>query len=93
MSVLEQVAQGPAGAILKDCISTLQQVASYRLPRAVDRRLLWLSENKEALSTDERDELTALTEFAEDRTLEKVKANATLKRLGEIFPQLMRGQP
>ena len=82
-----------ADAVLRDCFTTLQQVAHYRLPPAIDRRLRSLSENKERLSSDERDELLALVDFAEDRTLEKVKAQATLRRLGEIFPALAADQP
>ena len=31
-----------------ECTATLQRVATYRLPAALDQRLLWLSENKEA---------------------------------------------
>jgi len=49
---------------------------------------LWLSENKEALSESERDELLEIVEFAEQRTLDKAQAQALLKRLGEVFPQL-----
>jgi hypothetical protein len=67
-------------AVLHDCVSTLTQVAAYRLPPAVDQRLLWLSENKESLSAAERDELLALVEMAEGRTLEKLQAKATLRR-------------
>jgi hypothetical protein len=36
---------GPAKAVLRDCVTALQRVAVYRLPPALDRRLLWLSEN------------------------------------------------
>ena len=43
--------------LIRECASTLQRVAAYRLPPAVDRRLLWLSENKEVLSPAENDEL------------------------------------
>ncbi len=31
-----------------ECTATLQRVSTYRLPAALDQRLLWLSENKEA---------------------------------------------
>lgn len=86
-------ANGPAEGVLRDCLATLQQVARYRLPPAIDRRLLWLSENKQSLSSDERDELLALVEFAEDRTLEKAKAQATSQRLGALFPSLVADQP
>src|SRR5262249_42264212 len=33
-------------SMVRDCMVTLQAVAAYRLPAALDRRLLWLSENK-----------------------------------------------
>ena len=42
--------------ILRDCIDTLRRVASYCLPRALDQRLLWLSENKECLDEAQREE-------------------------------------
>lgn len=92
-TVIEQLAQGPAGAVLRDCIATLEQISCYHLPGALNRRLLWLSENKERLTADEREELLALVDFAEDRTVERVKAQATLKRLADLFPQLVRGKP
>ena len=59
------------------------------VPAVLDRRLLWLSENKQQLTQNERDELSALVEFAEDRTVEKVRAQATLKRLTELFPRIL----
>ena len=46
--------------LLRECAVTLQSVASYRLPKAMDKRLLWLAENKELLSEAERQELLAL---------------------------------
>ena len=92
-TTIEPLAYGPAEAVLRDCFSTLDQVARYRLPPAIDRRLQWLSENKESLTAEQREELSALVDFAEDRTLEKVKAQATLRRLGELFPDLAANQP
>ena len=89
-TAVEPLANGPAERVLRECVATLQRVAAYRLPPALDRRLLWLSENKGSLTVEERDELFALVDFAEDRTVEKVEAQAALKRLGEIFPQLLR---
>lgn len=90
---IQQLAEGPAGDVLRDCYSTLEQVASYRLPPAIDRRLMWLSENKQSLGVSERDELLALVDFAEDRTLEKAQARATLLRLVELFPAIRTGRP
>lgn len=92
-TTIDLFADARAELVLRDCAATLQEVARYRLPPAIDRRLLWLSENKERLTHEEREELLALVEFAEERTLEKVKAHATLKRLGELFPQLVSSPP
>jgi predicted ATPase len=75
--------------LLRDCVAALQRVADYRLPRAVDERLLWLGENKELLTEAERAEFLALAEFSEERTLEKVQAQAVLKRVREIYPRMV----
>lgn len=75
-------------ATLRECVRALRRAASYRLPPTLDKRVLWLSENKEALSESERGELLAMVEFAEQRTLDKAQAQALLKRLGEAFPQI-----
>ena len=80
----------PVGPVLRECVATLQGVAGYRLPAAVDRRLLWLSENKPSLTEAEREELSALVEMAEQRTAEKLQARAALKRLAEVCPDLVR---
>jgi hypothetical protein len=48
-----------ADALLQD-YATLKKVASHKQPHAIDRRLLWLSENKETLTEGEREELLAL---------------------------------
>jgi hypothetical protein len=79
-------------AVLRDCACTLQGVAEYRLPAAIDRRLLWLSENKVALSDVEREELLALVQFAEERTVEKLQARASLKQFAEMWPHLVPGR-
>ena len=80
-------------SVLRACVATLQQVASYRLPPAVDRRLLWLSENQEQLTAAEREELQAVIELAEGRTVEKLQARAALKRLAETWPHLVPTPP
>jgi hypothetical protein len=79
--------------VLRDCAATLQRVGDYRLPPGLDRRLLWLSENKENLTEAEREELLALIEFAEERMVEKLQARAVLKALAEVWPQLVSTQP
>ena len=74
--------------MLRDCAAALQRLANYRLPPALDQRLLWLSENKDRLTEAERDELFALAEFAGERTVEKAQARGALKRLAALWPDL-----
>jgi hypothetical protein len=74
-------------------VTALERVAAYRIPPALDKRLLWLSENKERLNEAERAELLAAVEFTEDRTIEKLQARAALKRLSEFWPHLVARQP
>jgi hypothetical protein len=79
-------------SVLRDCVSALQRVAEYRLPSALDRRLLWLSENKERLTEEEREELLAAVEMAEERTVEKLQARAVLRQFAERWPNLLVNQ-
>ncbi len=83
----------PLEKVLAECVATLRRVAQAQLPLALDRRLLWLSENKESLSPAEREELLAAVEFAEDRTLEKLQARAVLRQLAALCPHLVSPQP
>jgi hypothetical protein len=80
-------------SLIQDCAATFQKVARYELPAAMDRRLLWLSENKETLTEAEREELHALIDFSEDRTVEKLQAKVLLQRLAEVWPQLFGSTP
>ena len=82
-----------SSAALQQCAATLRRVSEYRLPAGIDRRLLELSENNDSLTTGEREELLALVEFAEDRTVEKLEAAATLKLLADEFPNLVNTAP
>src|SRR5262249_18437300 len=75
--------------VLAGCVAALRRVAESRLPAALDRRLLWLSENKERLSDAEREELVAAVEFSEDRTVEKFQAQAVLQSLARLSPPLV----
>ncbi|MBI2808086.1 MAG: hypothetical protein HYX68_24135 [Planctomycetes bacterium] len=80
-------------SLMQDCAATLQKVEGYTLPAAMDRRLLWLSENKESLTQTEREELHALVDFAEDRTVEKLQARVLLQRLAAARTQLFGSTP
>jgi len=61
-------------------------VAGYTLPPALDRRILDLGERKEALSPDERDELTAWVEFTQQRSIDRLEAEFALRRLAAAEP-------
>ncbi|MBI3822365.1 MAG: hypothetical protein HY289_06765 [Planctomycetes bacterium] len=87
------VSNGSLDSLIKDCAATLERVASYKLPPSLDRRLLWLSENKETLTHEEREELQALVDLAEDRTVEKLQASVMLRSLAEACPQLFGTAP
>jgi hypothetical protein len=73
-------------ALIQGCAAPLQKVAGYKLPSALDRRLLWLSENKETLTEADREELLALIDFSEDRTIEKLQAKIIVRRLADAWP-------
>jgi len=75
-------------SVLRECDVALQQVAAYRLPPALDRRLLWLSENKESLTQEEREELLELVDLTQERTVEKLRARLVLKQIAEMLPHL-----
>ena len=78
--------------VLRDCVDTLNRVANYHLPRALDQRLLWLSENKERLDDLQREELGALVDLADRRALDKVQARAIVEQLARIYPDLVNEQ-
>jgi predicted exporter len=84
---------GSIDALIQDCANALQKMAAHKLPAALDRRLLWLSENKENLSEAEREELLALVDFSEDRTVEKLQAKVILRRFATAWPQLFESAP
>jgi hypothetical protein len=77
---------GSVDALIQDCAGTLQRIASYHLPAALDRRLTWLSENKDTLTEAEREELLALIDFSEDRTIEKLQAKVICDALRKRGP-------
>jgi hypothetical protein len=44
--------------------------------------------NKESLTPADRQELLALVEFADEKTAEKLQAQAALRRIDQVFPKL-----
>jgi hypothetical protein len=78
---------------LRACMTTLQRMADYHLPATVDRRLLWLSENKELLTAAEWDELRALVDWTEERSREKLEAQIVLRCIATHWPELTPSAP
>ena len=76
------------GKALKACEVALRQVAEYQLPRALQRKLQLMLEQKESLSAAEHQQLLTLVEAVQERSLQKVKSLVALKRLTEAFPEL-----
>lgn len=72
---------GRLQSALRTCERVLRRVADYRLDPALDQRLRVLGERKEWLSKAEHDELLALVAFTQQRTLEKLEAEAALQEL------------
>ena len=70
MSSMVATDLGTVESVIVDCAATLRRLAEYRLPAALDQRLLWLSENKELLTETERRELLALVELTDEKTVE-----------------------
>ncbi len=73
---------------LKACEVALRQVAEYQLPRALQRKLQRMLEQKESLSAAEHQQLLTLVEAAQERSLQKVKSLVALKQFTEAFPEL-----
>ena len=74
---------------IQSCVQTLRRLANYELPPALDRRLQELGEQKEFLDRAAHQDLLALVAFSQQRTLEKLEAQVALKRLQELFPELV----
>lgn len=73
---------------LREAIEALRLLADYKLPPKLERRMHELGENKEFLDSEQHAELMEFVEFAQARTLEKLKAMRALKRLRQTAPGL-----
>jgi len=69
-------------------VAAHRRVAGYRLPPALDQRILDLGERKETLSADERAELLAWVSFTQERSVETLEAEVALRRLADASPEL-----
>jgi hypothetical protein len=73
----------------QSCERALRRVADYRLDPALDQRLRDLGERKDLLSGAEHGELLALLAFTQQRTLEKLDAEAALQDLHNACAELV----
>jgi hypothetical protein len=76
-------------ATLQTCAATLRKLAEYQLDPLLDQRLHQLGEQKEFLSQAEHEELLALVDFVQKRTLEKLEARVALESLHLTFPGVL----
>lgn len=75
--------------VLRSCVTALRKVAHFELNSGLDQRLQELGERKEFLDEAERNELFALLDFSEQRTVEKLEAAKALQSLHDLFPEVV----
>ncbi len=73
---------------LRACAEALRLTADYRLPNALQRKLRKALDEKEHVSPSQHRELLVLVEAAQERSLQKVKAQVALQQLVQAFPEL-----
>ena len=73
---------------LRACADALRLTADFRLPNALQRKLRKTLDEKESASPSEHRELLMLVEAAQERSLQKVKAQVALQQLLQAFPEL-----
>lgn len=74
---------------IQACALALRRMADYELEPSLYRRMHTLGERKEFLSPAEHEELLALVDFAHQRTIEKLEAQAALARLRTALPGVL----
>jgi hypothetical protein len=74
---------------IKACAVALRRMAAYEINPTLTQRMHKLGERKEYLTQAEHDELLALVDFAQKRTIEKLEAQAALARLRAALPGLV----
>lgn len=75
---------------LEACAGALGKLAGYTLEPPLQRRLDDLGGRKEFLDPEEHDELLALVEFSQRRSVESLEARLALARLRDAFPGAVR---
>lgn len=79
---------GRLRSTLQICERALRRVADYRLDPVLDQRLRDLGERKEWLSAAQHEELLALVVYTQQRTLDKLEAEAALRDLQNACMEL-----
>ena len=74
---------------IEACAVALRRMAAYELNPTLTQRMHELGERKEYLTQAEYDELLALVDFAQKRTIEKLEAQVALARLRAALPGLV----
>ncbi|MBM3222623.1 MAG: hypothetical protein FJZ47_02295 [Candidatus Tectomicrobia bacterium] len=69
------------------CAVALRRLAQFELDTLLQQRLHDLGARKELLTPAEHAELLALVAFAQQRTIEKLEAQAALHRLRTVLPE------
>ena len=75
---------------IEACAVALRRMAGYELNPTLRQRMHELGSRKEYLSPDEHEELLALVDFSQKRTVEKLEAQTALSRLRAALPGLLR---
>ena len=73
---------------LRACAEALRVAVDYRLPNLLQRKLRKALDEKERASPTEHREFLVLVEPAQERSLQKVKAQVALQQLLQAFPEL-----
>ena len=73
---------------LRACAKALRVAANYRLPTPLQRKLRKTLDDPERTSPAEHQQLLILVEVAQERSLQKVKAQVALQQLLQAFPEL-----
>ena len=74
---------------IEACAVALRRMADYELNSTLSQRMHELGDRKEYLSSEEHEELLALVDFTQKRTVEKLEAQAALSRLQAALPGLL----
>ncbi len=74
---------------MRAVVASLRRAADYELEAPLADRMRDLSERKEFLGAAEHEELMALVDFSQRRTIEKLEAELALQRLGKVLPEVV----